>query len=63
MTGLGAGAAVHADRVHRRRDGAVDGAAICPGGDDAGYLETLRAHVLSHGVPVAFYSDRHGIFG
>jgi transposase len=26
------------------------------------YLETLRAHVLSHGVPLAFYSDRHGIF-
>ena len=27
-----------------------------------GYLETLRAHVLAHGVPLAFYSDRHGIF-
>ena len=26
------------------------------------YLETLRAHVLAHGVPLAFYSDRHGIF-
>jgi hypothetical protein len=26
------------------------------------YLETLRAHVLMHGVPLAFYSDRHGIF-
>jgi transposase len=26
------------------------------------YLETLRAHVLEHGVPLAFYSDRHGIF-
>jgi transposase len=26
------------------------------------YLETLRAHVLAHGRPVAFYSDRHGIF-
>ncbi len=26
------------------------------------YLETLRAHVLTHGVPLAFYSDRHGIF-
>lgn len=26
------------------------------------YLETLRAHVLGHGVPLAFYSDRHGIF-
>jgi len=27
-----------------------------------GYLETLRGHVLEHGVPLAFYSDRHGIF-
>lgn len=26
------------------------------------YLETLREHVLAHGVPLAFYSDRHGIF-
>ena len=26
------------------------------------YLETLRAHILAHGVPLAFYSDRHGIF-
>jgi len=26
------------------------------------YLEVLRAHVLAHGVPLAFYSDRHGIF-
>jgi transposase len=26
------------------------------------YLETLREHVLVHGRPVAFYSDRHGIF-
>ncbi len=26
------------------------------------YLDALRAHVLAHGVPVAFYSDRHGIF-
>jgi transposase len=26
------------------------------------YLETLRVHVLEHGRPLAFYSDRHGIF-
>ena len=26
------------------------------------YLETLRDHVLTHGRPLAFYSDRHGIF-
>ncbi len=26
------------------------------------YLETARAHVLAHGVPLAIYSDRHGIF-
>jgi transposase len=26
------------------------------------YLETLREHVLTHGTPLAFYSDRHGIF-
>jgi transposase len=28
----------------------------------AGYIETLRACVLEHGCPLAFYSDRHGIF-
>jgi Helix-turn-helix domain len=27
-----------------------------------GYLELLRAHVLTHGLPLALYSDRHGIF-
>lgn len=26
------------------------------------YLAALRGHVLAHGVPLAFYSDRHGIF-
>ncbi len=26
------------------------------------YLEALRGHVLEHGCPLAFYSDRHGIF-
>ena len=26
------------------------------------YLETLRDHVLAHDCPLAFYSDRHGIF-
>jgi transposase len=26
------------------------------------YLSALRAHVLAHGVPLDFYSDRHGIF-
>jgi hypothetical protein len=27
-----------------------------------GYLEALRGHILAHGRPLAFYSDRHGIF-
>src|SRR5271157_2206710 len=26
------------------------------------YLEALRSHILAHGCPLAFYSDRHGIF-
>jgi hypothetical protein len=26
------------------------------------YLDTLRDQVLTHGCPLAFYSDRHGIF-
>ena len=26
------------------------------------YLDTLRDHVLTHGRPLAFYADRHGIF-
>ena len=26
------------------------------------YLAALRAHVLAHGVPLAFYNDRHSIF-
>jgi transposase len=27
-----------------------------------GYLELLRSHIVAHGVPLALYSDRHGIF-
>lgn len=27
-----------------------------------GYLQALHAHILAHGVPLALYSDRHGIF-
>ncbi len=27
-----------------------------------GYLALLRSHILAHGVPLALYSDRHGIF-
>jgi transposase len=27
-----------------------------------GYLGLLRSHVLAHGLPLALYSDRHGIF-
>ena len=26
------------------------------------YLSALRTHVLAHGLPLALYSDRHGIF-
>src|SRR5271166_4754785 len=26
------------------------------------YLRALRSHVVAHGCPLAFYSDRHGIF-
>jgi transposase len=26
------------------------------------YIETLKRHVMAHGVPLAFYSDRHSIF-
>ena len=26
------------------------------------YLAALKSHVLAHGCPLAFYSDRHGIF-
>jgi transposase len=27
-----------------------------------GYLELLRSHIVAHGLPLALYSDRHGIF-
>jgi transposase len=30
--------------------------------DDAGYLELLRAISISHGLPMAIYTDRHTIF-
>ena len=33
-----------------------------PAESTAAYNETLRGCVLEHGCPLAFYSDRHGIF-
>ena len=35
---------------------------FAPAESTKAYLETLRDQVLRHGRPLAFYSDRHGIF-
>jgi transposase len=35
---------------------------FAPAESTRAYLETLRDHVSAHGCPLAFYSDRHGIF-
>jgi transposase len=35
---------------------------FAPAESGAAYLAALRHHVLAHGLPLAFYSDRHGIF-
>ena len=40
--------------------GRLVGLRFVPAESTAAYLETLRAHVLAHGRPLAFYSDRHG---
>jgi hypothetical protein len=42
--------------------GRLTGLRFAPSETAHGYLELLRAHVLSHGLPLALYSDRHGIF-
>jgi transposase len=42
--------------------GRLTGLRFGPSETTHGYLELLRAHVLTHGVPLALYSDRHGIF-
>jgi len=33
-----------------------------PSETTAGYFKLMRKHVMSHGIPLATYSDRHGIF-
>ena len=35
---------------------------FAPAETTSAYLAALRGHVLEHGLPLAFYSDRHGIF-
>lgn len=42
--------------------GRLTGLRFAPAETARAYVETLRDHVLAHGVPLAFYSDRHGIF-
>jgi transposase len=42
--------------------GRLTGLRFAPAETTRAYVEALRDHMLSHGVPLAFYSDRHGIF-
>ena len=42
--------------------GKLTGLSFSPAETTRSYLDVLRGHVLAHGVPLAFYSDRHGIF-
>ena len=42
--------------------GRLTGLSFSPAETTRAYLDVLRSHVLAHGVPLAFYSDRHGIF-
>lgn len=42
--------------------GRLTGLRFAPAETTRAYVETLRDHVLAHGVPLAVYSDRHGIF-
>ena len=42
--------------------GRLTGLRFAPAETTRAYVVTLRDHVLAHGVPLAFYSDRHGIF-
>ena len=42
--------------------GRLTGLSFSPAETTRAYLDLLGRHVLAHGVPLAFYSDRHGIF-
>lgn len=42
--------------------GRLTGLRFAPSETAHGYLTLLRAHILAHGLPLALYSDRHGIF-
>ena len=50
----GSGAALHVDRVHRRRHQSAE--------TTEAYMRTLRGYLDQHGRPVAIYSDKHSIF-
>ena len=42
--------------------GRLTGLQFAPAETTRAYLDLLRRHVLAHGLPLAFYSDKHGIF-
>ena len=42
--------------------GRLTGLQFAPAETTRAYLEVLRCHVLAYGLPLAFYSDKHGIF-
>ena len=40
----------------------LTGLHFAPAETTRAYLVALKSHVLAHGCPLAFYSDRHGVF-
>jgi len=52
---------MHAARVHRRRDEPADASSVWSESTFS-YFHATRAYLEAWGKPVAFYSDKHGVF-
>src|ERR1019366_6640337 len=58
----GARAALHAARLHRRFNEPADASAVRRDGVDVRLFQATRAYLERYGKPIAFYSDKHGVF-
>ena len=53
---------MHFAGVRRRRGQPVDASAVCRGESTFAYFHAARAYLEIWGKPIAFYSDKHGVF-
>jgi transposase len=56
------GPTLASEKLLERRNESALGLALCTARNNPAYFALVRQHIRSHGVPLAYYSDRDSIF-